>query len=181
MVLGGLPGLGVQVGQRWKPQSYPEAWSHTAAAHEPWCREFSGSQRLGEGVRALWGRRKLGGPAVVGVSESSPLAPQLVRDARGGSPHGEQTWHGGPSHAQARGPRGSRYWGSHECGVGSLKNGLSVHPELAFRALSTEEVPIRGGKSLFSPCPHTPLRPRPFGPLCRGELPPAWLPGSGHC
>ena len=60
--------------------------------------------------------------------------------------------------------------------MGSLKNVLSVHPKVVFRALRTEEVPIRGSKSLFSPCPGTLLRPHPFGPLCFSELPPApWL------
>lgn len=37
-------------------------------------------------------------------------------------------------------PGENRYQGNHENGVGSLQKGLSVHPEVAFEALRTEEV-----------------------------------------
>lgn len=74
-----------------------------------------------------------------GCVEGSLVTRVLVRDAQCGYPHGRAGVAGGdPSRAWAsglRGPGGSRSRRSHRHGVGSLKKGLSVHPEAAFGAL----------------------------------------------
>lgn len=123
----------------------------------------SGSQ--GPGVSAwapLWGRRKLHGGGCVREQlgqlrpgSGMPSAEILVE---------EQTWQeGAPPMPRLQVPGGSPCWGSHEYGVGSLKKGLSVHPEVAFRALRAEEVTVTGSKNLFSPCLGPQLIPTPLG------------------
>lgn len=99
-------------------QSHSEAWSHTPAAHKLWC----------QGVLRAWGSGEAQGCMMVGVSESSSV---LVRCPVCKSSWKSRCGKGDSSHARFRVPGGSCCWGNHEYGVGSLKKGLSVHPEVA--------------------------------------------------
>lgn len=110
-----------------------------------------GSQGPGDGAWApLWSRRKLRGGGCVReqlgqlrAGSGMPSVEILVE---------EQTWQGSPPRPRLQVPGGSCCWGSHEYRVGSLKKGLSIHPEVAFGALRAEEVTVTGGESLFPPC-----------------------------
>lgn len=114
---------------------HPEAWAHTPAGQELWHQASRGQEKRS-------GLFEAGGSSGLhdgGCVEGSLVTRVLVRDAQCGYPHGRAGVAGGdPSRAWAsglRGPGGSRSRRSHRHGVGSLKKGLSVHPEVAFGAL----------------------------------------------
>lgn len=58
-------------------------------------------------------------------------------------------WQGGPPKPRLQAPGENHYRGNHEYGVVSLQKGLSVHPEVAFGALRTEEVTDTAATAFF--------------------------------